>query len=30
MKMSPMWFWLQAVTFAFIVAGVVIAVTKLT
>jgi len=29
MKMSPMWFWLQVVTFAFIIAGVVIAVIKL-
>lgn len=30
MKMSPMWFWLQALTCCFIVAGVVIAVTKLS
>jgi hypothetical protein len=28
-KTSPTWFWLQAVTFAFILAGVVIAATKL-
>lgn len=29
MKMSPMWFWVQVVTFAFILAGAVIAVIKL-
>jgi hypothetical protein len=29
MKMSPMWFWVQLVTFVFIVAGVLIAATKL-
>jgi uncharacterized membrane protein YagU involved in acid resistance len=28
-KMSPMWFWLQVVTFAFIIAGAVIAIVKL-
>ena len=29
MKMTPTWFWIQVVTFAFIIAGGVIAVVKL-
>jgi hypothetical protein len=28
-KMTPMWFWVQAITFAFILTGAVIAITKL-
>jgi len=28
-KMTPMWFWVQVITFAFILAGGVIAITKL-
>jgi len=30
MKMSPLWVWLQAITFAFIVAGAIIAIVKLS